>query len=87
MEYSAAWDGMLDSLFSSRWASFFASSGMPDFSIFAVYSETMDWFSSMSPSSFWMAFICWRRMYSRCSFSISSFASLLIFWPRLRTSF
>ena len=87
MEYSGDCADIPVSRFSSRSASFRASSGRFALASFSVYSVTTEEASSISPSSFWMAFICWRRKYSRWSFSISSLASVLIFCPRLSTSF
>ena len=46
-------------------ASFLTPSGMPAASIFSRSSSISLAWSSPSPSSFWMAFICSRRKYSR----------------------
>ena len=63
--YSAAATGILDSRSSSRTASFLTASGMPAASILARSSSISLACSSPSPSSFWIAFICSRRKYSR----------------------
>ena len=59
--YSAAAGDMRERRSSSRSASFFESSGMPQASIFSRSSEISRCWSSLSPSSFWIAFICSRR--------------------------
>ena len=63
--YSAAATGILESRSSSRTASFFTASGIPAASILARSSSISLACSSPSPSSFWIAFICSRRKYSR----------------------
>ncbi len=84
--YSAAAVGRRDKRSSSRRACFSASSGIFASSIFLRNSSTSAACSSFSPSSFWMAFICSRRKYSRWTFSISPRASFWIFWPSCSTS-
>ena len=44
------------------------------------------WVSSVSPSSSWMAFSCWRRKYSRWLFSISDWTWAWILEPSSSTS-
>ena len=59
--YSAAAGGILPSRSSSRSASFLASSVICAASIFSRSSSSSRVRSSVSPSSFWMAFNCSRR--------------------------
>ena len=62
------------------------SSGMPDSSTLVRSSFASATAGSSSPSSFWMAFICSRRMYSRWVLSISDLTSLWILPLSSRTS-
>ena len=54
------------------------SSGMADSSTLVRSSPASATDGSSSPSSFWIAFICSRRMYSRWVLSISDLTSLWI---------
>ena len=62
---SAAAVGKRDSRSTSRRACLSASSGIPAVSIFLRHSSTSAVCSSPSPNSFWIAFSCSRRKYSR----------------------
>ena len=84
--YSAAATGILDRRSSSRSASFLTSSGMPAASIFSASSSFSFVWSSPSPSSFWIAFICSRRKYSRWFLPTSDCTCDWIFDPSSRTS-
>src|SRR5713101_2036042 len=63
--YSADAGVIFWSRFSSRSHSLRASAGIPDSSTFLRSSSISAWPSSLSPSSFFIAFICSRSKYSR----------------------
>ena len=84
--YSAAAEGSFSSRDSSRFAAFSASSGRFASSICVRSSSSSACSGSLSPSSSWIAFICWRRKYSRCVFSISDSTCDWIFEPSSNTS-
>ena len=84
--YSAAATGMRARRSSSRRASFLTASGMPAASIFSRSSSISLAWSSPSPSSRWMAFICSRRKYSRWFLPTSDCTCDWIFEPSSRTS-
>ena len=84
--YSAAAAGIFESRSSSRTASFLTSAGMPAASIFSRSSSISFAWSSPSPSSFWMAFICSRSRNSRWPLPTSDWTSAWIFEPSSRTS-
>ena len=67
-------------------ASFFTASGMPAASIFSRSSSISFVWSSPSPSSFWIAFICSRRKYSRWFLPTSDCTCDWIFDPSSSTS-
>ena len=71
---------------SSRSASFSTSSGICAASIFSRSSSISFVWSSPSPSSFWIAFICSRRKYSRWFLPTSDCTCDWIFDPSSRTS-
>jgi len=78
--------GIFSSLPTSFRAFSLTSSGMPAASIFSR-SSLISELPSSSPSSFWMAFICSRRMYSRWVLSSVCCTSLWIFAFICRISF
>ena len=84
--YSAAAAGIFDRRSSSRSASFLTASGMPAASIFSASSSISLVWSSPSPSSFWIAFICSRRKYSRWFLPTSDCTCDWIFDPSSSTS-
>ena len=84
--YSAAATGILESRSSSRRASFLTPSGRPAASSFSRSSSISLACSSPSPSSFWIAFICSRRKYSRWFLPTSDCTCDWILDPSSRTS-
>ena len=67
--------GMRESRSTSLRAFSLTSSGIADCSTFSRSSLASATAGSSSPSSFWIAFICSRRMYSRWVLSISDLTS------------
>ena len=84
--YSAACGGSFSSRPSSRSACLRGSSGSSAASIRSRSSAISACWSSCSPSSSWIAFICWRRKYSRWPLSISDSTWDWILVPRRTTS-
>ena len=86
MEYSAAASGMRSRRLSSLRACASASSGMFALVIASSSSASSARVPSSSPSSFWIVFICSRRMYSRWRLSTLSLVCSLMSRVRRRTS-
>ena len=84
--YSAAAGGSFSSRPSSRSACLRGSSGSSAASIRSRSSVISACCSSASPSSSWIAFICWRRKNSRWPLSISDSTCDWILVPRRTTS-
>ena len=84
--YSAAAAGRRSRRASSRSTALRVSSGRSAVSTRSRSSRISACSGSPSPSSSWIAFICWRRKNSRWPFSISDWTCDWIFVPSSKTS-